>query len=664
MHIIHSINDFLFELFPKAKDAGNNIEVLKEEIKKFYTVGPYKPTITIVHGIIDITIEGELIEKHNSRYEKFIELCEARQYEAAKEQITKLIKEAPHISEYHRTLGQILSEEGNQEDAINCLIDALRWDPKNHWALIMMGNILCRYQHDIDAAMKCYETAMQHKPNDYEAMTIIAINLIQSGKQNKAMPYLFKALPLNPDSANTHYAFALHAAAEHNNTNAFEMAIVAMRKNPIQDVLYKQSLKVATTAARALLDEHVGDGIVQEFVAWLEKEHGKKIVIQKDATLKTAAKIEFAENYQREYHLVKYKPDYPAVHHLIMHELTHLLFAAEARGNGRNKLFVSDEENKERFLRSLEKDARKLSKKGYDEAVIKEYYTGLFQGLNGQIFNTPIDLFIEDYLYTNYPELQPYQFLSLLGLIEEGIKATTDENILTIAPPGILSKSKTFNLVSAIQYCNLYGVKLVEEHKGTSAEKQLAEQLYREYEPYRTERGSGDEYELLQSWAKQLYLQNYFSLVEEAGFRAHSDLLERLCAEANVDLLGSDAQSETTNPADKKMLVFTEAHEGKDINMAVAEYMVEALRYFKQLSDPEIHAIAMQIGLQCGDGISPEKEGYTVPLMPGKSFSGYQVLAYYYVSWAKAFPEYLEQLQLPFGKEYEFALEMVGMGNG
>ncbi len=57
-------------------------------------------------------------------------------------------------------------------------------------------------------------------------------------------------------------------------------------------------------------------------------------------------------------------------------------------------------------------------------------------------------------------------------------------------------------------------------------------------------------------------------------------------------------------------------------------------------------------------------KSYTVPLIAGKSFSGYQVLAYYYVSLAKAFPEYLEQLQLPFGKEYEFALEMVGMGGG
>jgi len=32
MHIIiHPINDFLFELFPKANEEDNNVEVLKKE---------------------------------------------------------------------------------------------------------------------------------------------------------------------------------------------------------------------------------------------------------------------------------------------------------------------------------------------------------------------------------------------------------------------------------------------------------------------------------------------------------------------------------------------------------------------------------------------------------------------------------------------------------
>lgn len=93
--------------------------------------------------------------------------------------------------------------------------------------------------------------------------------------------------------------------------------------------------------------------------------------------------------------------------------------------------------------------------------------------------------------------------------------------------------------------------------------------------------------------------------------------------------------------------------------MAALKYRIRA---FKQLSDSEIKAIAIEIGMMFGNGISPDAEGYSVPLIACKSFSGYQVLACYYVSWAKAFPEYLEQLQLPFGKEYEFAREMAGMG--
>ncbi|MBK8669134.1 MAG: hypothetical protein IPN89_06580 [Saprospiraceae bacterium] len=63
-------------------------------------------------------------------------------YADAKPILKKLIEKNPAISEYHRIMGQILSDEGDQDEAINCLIDSLRWDSKNGWALLMMGNIL------------------------------------------------------------------------------------------------------------------------------------------------------------------------------------------------------------------------------------------------------------------------------------------------------------------------------------------------------------------------------------------------------------------------------------------------------------------------------------------------------------------------------------------
>jgi hypothetical protein len=59
-------------------------------------------------------------------------------------------------------------------------------------------------------------------------------------------------------------------------------------------------------------------------------------------------------------------------------------------------------------------------------------------------------------------------------------------------------------------------------------------------------------------------------------------------------------------------------------------------------------------------GYSPNKANYEIVSMPGKVFSGYRILAYYYVSWSLATPEMLPQLQLPFDKEYTFAKEFVG----
>ncbi len=55
---------------------------------------------------------------------------------------------------------------------------------------------------------------------------------------------------------------------------------------------------------------------------------------------------------------------------------------------------------------------------GISEDAIANYCSSLFDGMNRQIYNTPIDLFIENLIYNEYAELRPYQFLSLHTLIQ------------------------------------------------------------------------------------------------------------------------------------------------------------------------------------------------------------------------------------------------------
>ena len=144
MIIIHKIDDFLFNLFPKRKDRDTDLSLLKEEIVSYYTFGPYKPKVEIEDDLISIEIDISAITNQKAEFDAAVRHCESGKFKKAKPILEKLIKKNPTVSEYHRILGQIYSEEGNQEEAINCLIDAWRWDPNNTHALTMMGNIFAR----------------------------------------------------------------------------------------------------------------------------------------------------------------------------------------------------------------------------------------------------------------------------------------------------------------------------------------------------------------------------------------------------------------------------------------------------------------------------------------------------------------------------------------
>src|SRR5690606_16716123 len=111
--------------------------------------------------------------------------------------------------------------------------------------------------------------------------------------------------------------------------------------------------------------------------------------------------------------------------------------ATEARAVEENQLFITNENYKSEFFSSLEKFAIRLYKKGIPEENITRYLQALFDGINRQAYNTSIDLFIEDRIYSRFPELRPFQFLSLLALIQEGIQATTKSEIVKNTPKDI-----------------------------------------------------------------------------------------------------------------------------------------------------------------------------------------------------------------------------------
>lgn len=260
MKITHKIDTFLAVLFPKYKESDNDLVVLKAEIAKYYSIGPFKPAVSINDEWIHIEIDIPAITSQEADYRKVIASCEKGKYDEAKPILKNLITKNPTNSEYHRIMGQILSDEGDQEEAINSLIDALHWDSKKGWALLMMGNIFAKYKKDIATALTYYDQALVANTQDHISVTNIGYLLLQDGKLVVAKKYLWEAAKINNQYPNTHFTLALLAEKEQDLHSAFYSTLKTVKlylETPAatreKDVLYQNAVKRAFTIASKII---------------------------------------------------------------------------------------------------------------------------------------------------------------------------------------------------------------------------------------------------------------------------------------------------------------------------------------------------------------------------------------------------------------------------
>jgi hypothetical protein len=236
--------------------------------------------------------------------------------------------------------------------------------------------------------------------------------------------------------------------------------------------------------------------------------------------------------------------------------------------------------------------------------------------------------------------IRPYQFLSLYGMLQEGLTAVTDPKIIKHAPKAVISKSKIYNLVPAIQFKALYGIDLVNDFKPAPRELKIANEFYEEYIHNKDNKNPGEEYDLIWRWAMVLKVENHFDLISENEYRSKES-----------KHIPEEYDSET----ERKMEAFQKSQWDGSPNMDVVMFMVEALQYFEKKPGDEIKTIAMEIAMQGAQGYNPDKEGYKIGSIKDRIFTGYEILAFFYVSWALAMPDMLPQLELPYDEEYGLA---------
>ncbi|MCH6234499.1 tetratricopeptide repeat protein [Cognataquiflexum rubidum] len=658
MQVIYQRSEFLKKLFP-AIDIHDNDQLIRV-LKEFYSVGQLSADVKISEDTIEINVPDAPLGGDPAAFQKANKLCEHGRFSEARPILEELISKYPPVSEYHRTLAQSYEEEGNHEKAIDILIDALKWDPKNHWALILMGNIYFRYYNDLNVAMTYFDQVVESDPKNYIALNNIGGTFLQAGKLTLAERYLGKAYKANPKFPNITLGMGLLNFQKGDFRSAFDFSIQALRfEQKLESQVYKTALKLALDSSDTLIEKQTGKESLIDFIQEIEKLTGKEVVIEQDSTISTAAKVEFAENHHRDFHKILHNPKYPQTDHLIAHELVHLKLAEEARKKKCNKLFIGKDSKIETFRKGIQSTLKKLEKRGVSPENIDKYAKSLFDGILSQVYNTAIDLFIEDFLYNQYPELRYIQFRSLYQMNQEGHKAVNDPKIIELSPPDILTKSRIFNVVSARHFEDLFGVKMEKQYALRPFEKDQADLFWDEFKEYRSDRKEGEEYELVQHWGEDLELGSFFELVDEIEYRSQNQPSSKSPEDVLTQIEQDPMQLNSFDLEEEESLKkFQEEHAGKDINMAVAMYMVGALEHFRGMSNDKVKEIAYEIAMLGQTGISPEKKGYKLNKIPNTTFTGYKLLAYYYVSWAIAIPEMLRELQMPFDKEYQLALTL------
>ena len=654
MTLLIPIEDLLFELFPDARGDRN---ALLEQVRKHYTVAGVEPKVRVENEVLVVEIDAEQVSAEwQARFNEAERDCAQGRFALAKPKLQQLARSTPWSPPMlHSTLGQVHYELGEYDQAMDAFIEALRRDPTDHRALVMMGNLWMQVKREPKTAKVYYRDALRHHPNDHIVATNLGHVLLREGDREQGMVLLERAVRIDPTYPNTHLALAQAYQDVGAYRRAFDEAVSAIRFAKGTPLL-QPAMEQATYNAHRCVQEGQGARVVTAFTATLEQQGGRPVQVNAVAELNTAARLELAEKYGRPAHAVVHKDGLPAVEHLIVHELHHLRMILEAREQGCNERFITTEGHRKAFRTFAAQTVSGLAARGIGRDAVEHYLDALFHGLMLQAYNAPLDLFIEYDIHREHLALQPHQYLSLGRLVEEAVKAGSDAQAIAVAGAKVARPNRLYTATLAMLYHELYGVDMTPRLGLSPADLTQAQAFYNEFKEYRDDREPGEEYELVTNWAKDLGLNDLFALEPEPlGTQEGEDALSR-----DLDAIEADPIGDYTKDPEAVQLMrtFQEQAREQGTNMAVVMFMVDALKFYKGQSKEAIKKSAFEIAMLGTQGIHPEKQGYKLASVPGTTFSGFHLLAYYYVSFKLVLPELLPDLQLPYDAEYAMAEQL------
>lgn len=663
MEITYNINDMggVFE--------AHSPEELRDKLLAYYTVDGYSAEVTIDGDYVKVKVDQKDLEQSQQEFNEITALCEKRQFKEAHSRLELFLKKHSRHSEGYRILAQMEMEAGNIDKAIDIDIEALRCNPKNIWALILMGNLYSKYKDNYEIGRTYYDSVLKYSPDNFIAINNVAALMMENEDYESAIPLFEKSLEGDKKYANAYYGLAVCYYNQRENQKAFDTALKGClladirSENPqVMDELHKIMLASAHAVVESTNYMNVVLGIKDE----IEMKYNQKIEIEEDDMLDLSAKLEYGPTHHRDYHLIKYNPKKPFMEHLAIHEMMHLQMNLEADKVNTNKVIISNNDNVIAFRTKYAAWIKKLVNR-FEHSKAMNLVEQIHRGYMLQVMNCPLDLFVEKRMYDKYPIVRAIQLLSLMEQETYNIKAIKGSENSKFVPLDIVQNSKVMNIVTSMHFEHLFGLRFYQEYKPTRAQFDQAKDFYDEFLAY-DDYKPGEEYELVEYFMDSLHAERFMSILPLSDYFDDSfDRMEKTKAMRDA-ALGEDAPAGgnsfdglTEEQKKNQDDFYAQNKDGEDPmkTMMMSMYMLGALEYFDGMDKMEIKKIAFEIAMIGTTGISPDKKsGYKVPSIPEKDFGGYQLLAYYYVSWALAIPEMLASLGLPFDTAWATAQEM------
>jgi len=634
--ILIPLSDFLVDPKKKIDLTALSSEQACKLIRESYGFVSSAVEVTIENGVAIISVPEETSRKVDEAldwFERGITKAKQGDYESAIRLLTKTLEYLPLHTDARRNLAMAYLESGNQEEAINQLIDVLRLDPKDIWAHVLLGNIYGMYRKDFDSAEPFYRKAYEINPDDSYLLHNYA-SLKGSKKQiEEAIRMFERAIDLNPSYPNSYLGLAMLLVGENRNSDSLfalrRLFSQAQKEDRRSEPVYEQArrLNLQLNREQAEKDYETIMTFVRERATSVEAISGFPVDIVEDDSLEgVTAKTELAWRHRTDRHRILYRTaPSTIVPHLIAHELEHILLEHEARAGGVKKVFAVDDRHKSFVSDSIRVDVQRLQ---MDADVASGFVKRLINGLTNQLYNCPLDMVIEKRLFNKYDVLHPSQFVALCDTQSQNSAVLIDKEIKRITPRTILRSNLAMNCAYAIFTDWLYkGVTDFASSYKASSVFPVGKRLFEAFQDVEAKIQPGDEYELILRFASILGLTNWFSIVDD------------------------DSESERPQgPTNPELLEQKES--------ATMMYCLDTLKRFEKMSAEKIREVAFEVGMLGTTGIDytkPERR-YSLKSIPGEQFSGLQLLVFMYVGFKKTDPSL--NTGLKFDNAYELALKL------